>query len=87
MLLTLTFLMGIANFTLHKAVLASRHPMLGQIGWASRGGARLTLGIEFVVLLVAMILAYEEWTGAVLAYAGYNAINALAAWLILTRRI
>ena len=61
--------------------------MLGQIGWASRGGARLTLGIEFAVLLVAMILAHDQWAGAVLAYAGYTAINAFAAWLILTRRI
>ena len=87
MLVTLAFAMGIANFALHKAVLSSRHPMLGQLGWSSRRGARVTLGIEFGVLLLAMLLANEGWPGAVWAYAGYTAINAFAAWLILTHRI
>jgi len=82
-----TFLLGVANFALHKAVLESRHPLLGRMPFVNALGSRASLGAEFAVLLGAMLLV---GTGSVVwawAYFGYTAFNAVAAWLILTRRI
>jgi hypothetical protein len=46
----------------------------------------VTLGLEFAVLVVAMLAANSDplWAWA---YTGYSAINAAAAWAILTGRI
>ena len=86
--LTILFLLGIANFTLHSAVLDSGHVMLQPMpGSRRRLGGRLTLLAEFAVLLVAMLLAANGWGAAAWIYAGYTALNAISAWLILTRRI
>lgn len=87
MLIILTFLMGIANFTLHGAVLGSRHPLLeGSAGGFLRGAGRFTLLVEFVVLVVALAFAFQGAGWAAAAYAMYTVANAIAAWLILTRR-
>ena len=43
--------------------------------------------VEFLVLLGAMLLVGTGSRGWAWAYAGYTALNAVAAWLILTRRI
>lgn len=85
--LLVTFLFGIANFALHKAVLESGHPLLGRMPFMNMLGPRASLTAEFLVLLGAMLLVGN---GSVLwawAYFGYTAFNALAAWLILTRRV
>ena len=85
--LLVIFLLGIANFALHKAVLESGHPLLARMPFMNMLGARASLIAEFIVLLGAMLLV---GSGSVLwgwAYFGYTAFNALAAWLILTRRI
>ena len=42
------------------------------------------LGI--LVLLSAMLLAANGWPGLVWGYAAYSALNAFAAWLILSGR-
>lgn len=82
------FVLGIANFALHSAVLKSRHPMVEQMPDFFGGlGGRLSLVAEFLVLFVAMLLAANGWSALVWAYAGYSALNAVSAWLILTRRI
>lgn len=82
------FLMGIGNFALHKAVLESRHPLLGQMpSIVERFGGRLTLATEFLVLLAALLLAANGWAGLVWAYLAYTALNAFAAWLILGDRV
>jgi len=82
------FALGIGNFALHRAVLESGHPLIGQIpqsiGWIGR---RLTLVAEFTVLLVAMLLTANGWPALAWAYAAYSALNGLAAWLILTGRV
>lgn len=84
----IVFCLGIGNFALHRAVLESGHPLIGQIprqvGWLGR---RLTLVAEFAVLLVAMLLTANGWAALAWAYAAYSALNALAAWLILTGRV
>ena len=85
MLVVLTFLMGVANFALHRAVLSSRNPLLeGLAGGLLRGAGRLTLLFEFLVLVVALAFAFQAAGWAALAYAIYTAANAFAAWLILS---
>ncbi|MEE4205351.1 MAG: hypothetical protein V2I39_03610 [Erythrobacter sp.] len=82
------FCLGVGNFALHRAVLESGHRLIGRIphsiGWLGR---RMTLVAEFVVLLVAMLLAANGWPALAWAYAAYSALNGLAAWLILTGRV
>lgn len=82
------FILGIGNFALHRAVLESGHPLIGQMpGFASLIGKRLTLVAEFLVLLAAMALAANGWTSLAFAYLAYSGLNAIAAWLILSGRI
>lgn len=86
--LLLTFLLGIGNFTMHKAVLESRHPLLGRLPWLLRGlNGRLSLALEFALLFAALTFAAQGNNGAVVAYGLYTGANGLAAWLILTGRI
>ena len=86
--LALIFLLGVGNFAMHRAVLSSGHPMLGRVPWCVHLlGGRITLVTEFLLLLAALLLAADGWGWAVWAYLGYTALNALAAWLILNRRV
>jgi hypothetical protein len=85
--LVLTFLLGVLNFGLHKAVLESGHPLLGRMPFVRVLGGRGSLAVEFLLLLGAMLLAGAGSAGWAWAYAGYSLLNAFAAWLILTRRI
>jgi hypothetical protein len=86
--LILTFLLGVLNFGLHKAVLESRHPLLGRMpSFARLLGRQGSLAVEFLVLLGAMLLVAAGNPGWAWAYAGYSLLNAVAAWLILTRRV
>lgn len=82
------FLMGIGNFALHKAVLQSGHRLLGQFALSPGGGAgRITLAVEFAVLLAAMLGAANGWPALAWGYFLYTLANALSAWLILTGRV
>ena len=88
MALILTFLLGIGNFTVHKAVLESRHPLLGQVPWFFHLlGGRFGLLVEFAMLLGALMMVQEGSPNWGWFYAGYSCVNALSAWLILTRRV
>jgi len=84
----ITFLLGIGNFAMHRAVLESGHPLLRQVGWhtASRLG-RMSMALEFVLLLAAMLLVDAGRTGWGMGYAFYSALNAIVAWTILNRRL
>ncbi len=56
MAILLTFLLGIGNFALHKAVLESRHPVVGLMPRFLIGeGGRGSLIAEFVILLAVML--------------------------------
>jgi hypothetical protein len=81
------FLLGVGNFAMHKAVLESGHPMLGQVPWFRLLGGRFSLIIEFVMLLGAMLMVAAKSTGWAWAYALYSAFNAFSGWLILTGRV
>ncbi len=88
MAITFLFLFGIANFAMHKAVLESRHPLLGRMPWLFHMlGGRFSLMIEFVLLLSALLLVAQGSQGWAWTYAAYSGLNALSAWLILTGRV
>jgi hypothetical protein len=86
--LVLAFLCGIANFALHKAVLESRHPVLGHLPrLLSLRGGKVGLAVEFGVLLGSMLMIAAGAGGWLWGYAIYSLVNALAAWLILSGRV
>lgn len=87
-LVLVIFVLGVANFAMHKAVLESGHPLVGEMpAIVHKLGGRVTLAAEFVLLLGAMLLVAAGHAGWGWAYLGYTALNAIAAWLILGRRI
>ena len=88
MAIMLIFFLGIGNFALHKAVMESGHPMLGQVSWfANRKGRRIAFALEFIVLLVAMLLAANGWPGLAWGYLIYTGLNAISGWMILSGRV
>lgn len=88
MLLAFLFVLGVANFAAQKAVIESNHPMLDALpGFYRSGGGRFSIGFEFVILVVAMLLAAHGWPGAATAYGIYSALNLMTAWLVLSGRI
>ena len=88
MALILTFIMGICNFTLHKAVLESRHPIIAAVPWFFHLlGGKASLVLEFAMLLGALLVVAQGASGWAWFYGAYSAVNAVSAWLILTGRI
>jgi hypothetical protein len=86
--LLLIFLLGIGNFAAHQAVLQSRHPLLGQVPFYFHLlGGKFSLAVEFLMLLGAMLMVAQGSLGWALFYGAYTAVNGLAAWLILSRRV
>ena len=88
MAIIFTFLLGIGNFAMHRAVLESGHPLMQGSSLFGQSRIRwLTLTLEFVLLLAAMLLIESGRTGWGVIYWLYTGCNGIAAWLILTRRI
>lgn len=86
--IAIVFLLGIANFALHRAVLESGHAIVRTMRASdSIFTPRITLALEFGLLLAAMLLVAYGHSGWGLTYGIYTSLNALMAWLILTRRI
>ncbi len=86
--LVIVFCLGVLNFTAHKAVLESGHPMLAQVPWFFQPlGGRLSLVVEFAMLLGTMVMVAAGSTGWAWIYAIYSLLNGLSAWLIFTRRV
>ena len=81
-------LLGVVNFALHKAVIESRHPLLGQVPWfVHLLGGRISMAAEFLLLLGALLLSAEGFSPWGWAYLLYSIFNGIAAWLILSGRI
>ena len=81
-------ILGVVNFAIHRAVLEVGHPLAEQVpDFLSVLGGRLTLMAEFAVLLAALLLAANGWPELAWAYLAYSALNGMAAWLILSRRV
>ena len=86
--LLFTFLLGIANFALHKAVLESGHPLLGRMPWfVHMLGGRGSMVVEFLRAARRDAAGRHRTPGWAWAYLGYTVLNAVAAWLILSRRV
>ena len=82
------FVLGIANFAMHKAVLESGHPLLGQLPFLLQGfGRRISMVVEFVILLGAMLMVDAGSVGWAWGYLAYSLLNSLSAWMILSGRI
>ena len=88
MIILVIFVLGIGNFAMHKAVLESGHPLLGQVPWFFHFlGGRFSLVVEFLMLLGTMLMAADGAVGWAWFYAAFSAVNGLSAWLILTGRV
>ncbi|GGC28501.1 hypothetical protein GCM10011371_15050 [Novosphingobium marinum] len=88
MAILMLFVLGVANFAMHKAVLESGHPLLGRMPWFFHMlNGRISLAVEFLMLLGAMLLVASGSTGWAWGYALYSGANGLSAWLILTHRV
>ncbi len=88
MALIFLFFLGIGKFVVHQAVLNSDHPLLGRVPFFFQIlGGRFGLAVEFAMLLGAMLLVAHGSLGWALFYGVYTAVNAAAAWLILSGRI
>jgi hypothetical protein len=87
MAILVLFVLGTLNFALHRAVLESGHPLLGQVPWFFHMlNGRFSLVVEFGMLLAAMLMTASGaalWTWG---YGCYSLANVLGAWLILTDR-
>ncbi len=88
MAIIIVFCLGVVNFAAHKAVLESGHPILAQVPWFFRPlGGRLSLVVEFAMLLGAMVMAAAGSTGWIWIYALYTGLNGFSAWIIFRGRI
>ena len=84
----ITFLLGVGNFALHKAVMESGHPLLGRMPWFYHAlGGNFSLVVEFLMLLAALLFVAQQSFGAAIAYVIYSMLNSFSAWLILTGRV
>ena len=50
-------------------------------------GGRISLGVEFLLLLAALLMVHYVAAGWTWAYLGYTLLNGFGAWLILSRRV
>jgi hypothetical protein len=89
MYLIACFLLGIANFAMHKAVIESGHPFVEdtKLYFGKHLGRNGSYFLEFGILLGAMLLGHWGSTLVVGLYAAYTAFNGIAAWLLLSRRL
>ncbi|MFM6831182.1 MAG: hypothetical protein ACKOVA_12760 [Novosphingobium sp.] len=84
----ITFLLGVGNFALHRAVMDSGHPMLGRMPrFVHLLGGRFTMVMEFLLLVAALLFAAEGNVSGPIAYVIYSVLNSFSAWLILTDRV
>lgn len=89
MYLIIVFLCGVANFTMHKAVLESGHPFVEDTKRYFGGylGGRAGYFLEFIALSGALIFAHAGSGLATLFYIAYTAMSAFAAWMLINRRL
>jgi hypothetical protein len=87
--LLLCFLLGIANFAMHKAVVESGHPFVEdtKLYFGQHFGKHGSYAIEFVILAAAMLFANAGSLLIVLFYLGYTALNMLATYLLLSGKV
>jgi hypothetical protein len=85
MAILVLFVLGTLNFALHRAVLESGHPLLGQVPWFFHMlNGRFSLVVEFGMLLAAMLMTASGSPAWSWGYGCYSLANVLGAWLILS---
>lgn len=86
MLLIFTFLMGVANFAMHKAVIECGHPFVEDTKryFGRYLGPYGSYTIELALLTGALWLANEGSVLGGLFYLAYTGMNAIATWMLLT---
>jgi hypothetical protein len=89
MLVVVCFLMGIANFAMHKAVTLSGHRFVEdtKLYFGPHFRPYASYAIELCLLIAAMLLAQDGSMLAMLFYAAYTAMNGVATWLLLSNRV
>ena len=87
--LIICFVLGVANFALHKAVVESRHPFVEdtKLYFGRHFGRSGSYVIEFVMLAAAMIFAASGSWVIVIFYTIYTLLNMLAAYLLLNGKV
>lgn len=86
--IVLVFCFGVLNFAAHKAMLESGHPLLAQVPWFVQPlGGRLSLAVEFVMLLGALVMVAAGSAGWAWIYALYTALNGFSAWMIFSGKL
>lgn len=85
--LILCFILGIANFACHKAVMKSGHPFVEdtKLYFGNHFGKYGGYTIEFIILLGALI--YYESLFLVLIYLAYSSLNFTTAYLLINHKI
>jgi hypothetical protein len=89
MFLIICFVLGIGNFAMHRAVIESGHPFVEdtKFYFGRHFGRNGSYFLEFAMLFAALYFAHSGSTLALLVYAIYTALNALAAWLLMSGRV
>lgn len=88
MAILITFILGIGNFALNRALIDSGHPLLGKMPWFYHAlGGRFTLLIEFILLFAALMFADQNIVSGPIAYVIYSVLNSFSAYLILTDKV
>jgi hypothetical protein len=83
------FFLGIGNFAMHKAVVESGHSFVEDTKYyfGRHFGRNGSYFLEFGILTGAMLIAYDGRLWVMLAYLAYTALNAVAAWMLLSGRV
>lgn len=86
MLLITCFVLGVANFAMHKAVAESGHPFVEDTKrfFGAHFGPYGSYAIELALLIGAMWSANGGSPAVSILYAAYTAINGVATWLLLS---
>ncbi|NJM49749.1 MAG: hypothetical protein HC843_01700 [Sphingomonadales bacterium] len=85
----ITFLLGIANFAMQKAVSESGHPFVedSKIYFGRYFGKNSSYYLEYAILVGVLYFSVGGSWLALAVYMIYSALNALAAWALLTGRV
>ncbi|MBC2776459.1 hypothetical protein [Parasphingopyxis marina] len=83
-MLWIVFVMGIANFFLHRSVMEGRGPVFAEIAATLRrfGGGWGSYVFEFALLVAALAFAKQGQPMALFLYGAYTALNAGAYMLL-----
>ncbi len=88
MLLFITFILGVANFAMQKAMMESDHPLVSEARRAMRRylGAYGSYILEFVFLIAAFFFASIGMLSGVIGYIIYTLANGAGAWVLRSRK-